>query len=326
MKENNKGNNFGKNVRIARKVKNRMREVERQREKQGKEPWTEEQRKRYIKGETKKELRKSKIRAVIVALVGTNIFSVGTTALLNEKNSDIKKSNNEISIDVKNKDKDVKIKNMPDDKNIFINGIKVNTEELKKKEEEDNELVNNVKKDIESLETKEEILNYVKDIFVDEYNKQNNDNINRDQITFYKTRESEYVYQDEAENGDMILKSEYVNDKDKKYIDTAIGVITAKINKGEATFYEKIMNYNNKIQTVYGYNKTAEKYEDNVLVKVGDVVDKGIDWSTAIEQEENDWSVNNKYKQRFIDAVKEYKERQIEEIRQPRINSDYEIE
>lgn len=326
MKENNKGNNFGKNVRIARKVKNRMREVERQREKQGKEPWTEEQRKRYIKWETKKELRKSKIRAVIVALVGTNIFSVGTTALLNEKNSDIKKSNNEISIDVKNKDKDVKIKNMPDDKNIFINGIKVNTEELKKKEEEDNELVNNVKKDIESLETKEEILNYVKDIFVDEYNKQNNDNINRDQISFYKTRQTEYVYEDRAENDDKILRKEYVNNKDKECLDTEKGVITATIDKGETTFYEAIMNYNNKFQTVYDYDKTVEKYEDNVLVKVGDVVDKGIDWSTAKEQKENDWTVNNKYKQRFIDAVKEYKERQIEEIRQPRINSDYEIE
>ena len=31
-------------------------------------------------------------------------------------------------------------------------------------------------------------------------------------------------------------------------------------------------------------------------------------------------------KKRFIDVNKEYKERQIEEIRQPRINSDYEIE
>ena len=323
MNEKNKRNHFGRDARIAKKVKNRIKEIETQREKQGKEPWTEEQRKRYMKWEIKKELRKSNIRAMIVALVGTNIFTgIGTTALLNEKNGDIEKSKNEISIDVGNRDKDIKIKNMPDDRNIFINGIKVNAEELKQKEKEDNEFENNVRKDIESLETKEEILNYIKDIYVNEYNKQNNDNINRKQVSFYKTREDEKIYLDEAKNGDMILRNEYVNEKNKKYVDISTGVISATIDKGEAIFEETIMNYNNKFQTVYKYNKKVERYENNVLAKVGNVIDKGIDWSAAKDQEENDWTVKNKYKQRFIEAVKEYKEKQIEEIKQPIINKD----
>ena len=88
MNEKNKRNHFGRDARIAKKVKNRIKEIEIQREKQGKEPWTEEQRKRYMKWEIKKELRKSNIRAMIVALVGTNIFTgIGTTALLKEKSA-----------------------------------------------------------------------------------------------------------------------------------------------------------------------------------------------------------------------------------------------
>ena len=120
----------------------------------------------------------------------------------------------------------------------------------------------------------------------------------------------------------MILRNEYVNEKNKKYVDISTGVISATIDKGEAIFEETIMNYNNKFQTVYKYNKKVERYENNVLAKVGNVIDKGIDWSAAKDQEENDWTVKNKYKQRFIEAVKEYKEKQIEEIKQPIINKD----
>ena len=58
MNEKNKRNHFGRDARIAKKVKNRIKEIETQREKQGKEPWTEEQRKRYMKWEIKKELIK----------------------------------------------------------------------------------------------------------------------------------------------------------------------------------------------------------------------------------------------------------------------------
>lgn len=316
MKEKNKRNEFGRAARIAKKVNIKIEELEKNRKK----PFTAEEKRRRIRWETKKELRKSNIRAFIVAIAGTMVTGIGTTALLSEGNKEIKKSKNEISIDVGNKDKDIKIKNMPDDRNIFVDGIKVNTKELK--EREDKELENNVKEDIESLKTREEILNYIKEIYVDEYNKQNNDNINKNQIVFSKIRQDKKVSQDKAKNGDMILRKDCSNDNDKKYLDISTGVITAIIDKGDAKFYETIMNYNNKIQTVYDSNETVEKYEDNVLVKVGDVVDKGIDWSTAKDETENDWITKDKYKQRFIEAVKEYKERQIEEIKQPRINND----
>lgn len=319
MKANNKRNEFGRAARIAKKVKIRIQEMEKQREKDGKEPFTPEQKKRYIKWETKKELRKSNIRAMIFALVGTSALTgIGTTALLNEKNGEIKKSKSEISIDAGKEDKDIKIKNVPDDRDVFINEIKVDVEKLN----EDIELENNIKKDIESLGTQEELLNYIKDIYVEEYNKQNNDNITENQVSLMKKRADEYIYKDKANNGDMIFKQEYTNDTNKKYMDLSAGVITAIIDKGEATLKEKILNYNNEFKTVYNYSKDVEKYEDNTLVKVGNVIDKGIDWYVAREQEDTSVLVKDEYKNRFVTALTEYKNKQIEEIKQPIINEE----
>lgn len=321
MKANNKRNEFGRAARIAKKVKIRIQEMEKQREKDGKEPFTPEQKKRYIKWETKKELRKSNIRAMIFALVGTSALTgIGTTALLNEKNGEIKKSKSEISIDAGKEDKDIKIKNVPDDREVFVDGIKVNVESLK--QDEENQLKSKIAKDVELLETQEELLNYIKDIYVEEYNKQNNDNITENQVSLMKKRADEYIYKDKANNGDMIFKQEYTNDTNKKYMDLSAGVITAIIDKGEATLKEKILNYNNEFKTVYNYSKDVEKYEDNTLVKVGDVIDKGIDWYVAREQEDTSVLVKDEYKNRFVTALTEYKNKQIEEIKQSIINEE----
>ena len=56
-------------------------------------------------------------------------------------------------------------------------------------------------------------------------------------------------------------------------------------------------------------------YENNALIKVGKILDKGIDWSTSIDQKDTNEKIKQNYKKQFIDSIVEFKENQIEEIK-----------
>lgn len=317
MKEKNKRNEFGRAARISKKVNTKIEELEKNRKK----PFTPEEKRRRIKWETKKELRKSNIRAFIVAIVGTNMLTgIGTTAALNEGNKEIKKSENEISIDVEKAEKDIKIKNLPDDRKVFIEGIKVDIENINQEQE----LRNNAKTDVEIMEKESEdfVKEYLKNIYAEEYNKQNKDNINAEQIRINSSIQRKKIYKDIDSNGEIIYKEDEIGDKNKNYINTEEGVMTITIKKDDGIFEEKAIKVDNKFYTVYNDNKNIEEYKKNVLEKVGNVIDKGVDWNVARYEEENDYDKKEEYKEKFIEAIKEYKEMQIEEDKQPRIKED----
>ena len=61
--------------------------------------------------------------------------------------------------------------------------------------------------------------------------------------------------------------------------------------------------------------KGIEDSENNVLIKVGKILDKGIDWSTSIDQKDTNEKIKQNYKKQFIDSIVEFKENQIEEIK-----------
>ena len=75
----------------------------------------------------------------------------------------------------------------------------------------------------------------------------------------------------------------------------------------------------NSIQQILNDGKNnyqgISDYENNALIKVGKILDKGIDWSTSIDQKDTDEKIKQNYKKQFVDAIVEFKENQIEEIK-----------
>ena len=241
---------------------------------------TKEERHKITKNVKRKVARENLVRGVFMA-IGISIGAGGHALLTAGSNENTNKNQVESEINLENQ---------------------LTEEQIRE----------NVEKEINELETPEEILNYVKDIWANEYNTQNNEDITKEQVKFYKERETVNVFRDTATNGDTILRE----GKEHSNINTDAGVITAYINKTDNNTKQKIINYFGIYQTLYSMDENVEKYEDNLLVDLASIIDCGIDWSVVINQEETEYSVKQIYINRLIDAVTEYESRKTKEIEQ----------
>lgn len=265
---------------------------------------TKEERHKIAKSVKRKVARENIVRGVFMA-IGISIGAGGHALLTAGNNEETNKNqiNSEMNLEYKN------------DRQEFVDGLKVDTVPLNidnVEELTEEQIRENVEKDINELETPEEVLSYIKDIWANEYNIQNNEEIAREQVKFYKERETVNVFRDIASNGDTILRE----GKEKSNISTDAGVITAYINKADKITKQKIINYYGIYQTLYSMDENVEKYEDNFLVDLAPIIDSGIDWSVVIKQEETEYSVKQIYKNRLIDAVTEYESEKANEIEQ----------
>lgn len=238
------------------------------------------------------------IRGAFLAL-GVTISASGCAPLLTSGNEETNKQQTETEID--------------NERNEFVNGLAVDktpTVPEEKDNSKNSQIRDNVKKEIEELETPEEVLNYIKEIYINEYNEQNNENYTTEQLKFHKTRDTEKLHKDTAINGDIIIKEGY---EENNYVDTTAGVITASIKSEDDYIKEKIVNNAYSYKTVYAKDEIVDKYEDNFLVSLAPIVDKGIDWSVAMDKEETSNEVKEKYKNRLIDSVTEYETEKMNE-------------
>lgn len=301
---------FGIGVRDARKAKEKIKEINEYNEKNGKPLLTKEQEKKVTAKVVKQESKRRKIKTLVAALGLTTLLSVGEgVALLNSGNDGVEKSKNEITIDAGESGKDIKIKNAGD-RNVFIDGIKVNQENLGKDQE--TTLEENVEKEVENLETPEDVIDYLKTVYANEYNEEHNTNISKENVNITKNRDGISLVEDKDENDNDIIRSKNENDpKDIKTVDIESGVITAKVyDEGK-----NLLSIQQVLNDGKNNYKEISNYENNTLIKVGKIIDKGIDWSTSMNKEENSSTIKQQYKQQFIDSIVEFKEKQIEEIK-----------
>lgn len=306
----NKDKAFSIGVKDARKAKEKIREINEYNEKNGKPLLTKEQERKVRAKVVKQESKRRKIKALIAALGLTSAISIGEgVALLNPGNDGVDKSKHEITIDAGEVEKDIKIKNMGDG-NVFIDGIKVNQEDLGKDQEAT--LEENVEKEVEKLKTSVEVIEYLKTVYANEYNEEYNTNVNKENVEITKNREGISLVEDKDENGNDIIRNINKNDpEDIKTVDIESGVVTAKVydeNKNMLSIQQVLNDGKNNY-------KGIEDSENNVLIKVGKILDKGIDWSTSIDQKDTDEKIKQNYKKQFIDSIVEFKENQIEEIK-----------
>lgn len=249
------------------------------------------------------------IKGLLAALGLSSIMNIGEgVALLNSGKDGVEKSKNEITIDVGEAEKDIKIKNLGD-KEVFIEGIKVSNEDLE--EISDTTLEDTVVKEVESKKTPDDVLNYLKDIYIQEYNEQNQTNLTRDDVLdIMRNKEGKFLVEDKDEKGNDIIRNRNENDpKDVKTVDISRGLITVRVNDQNSTIVQQVLNTGN-----YNYTSVAG-YDNKVLEEVEKIMDTGITWEDKMDEEDLGDRKKQGYKQNFIKSIVEYKEKQIEEIK-----------
>lgn len=200
-------------------------------------------------------------------------------------------------------------------------------EELSNLENYDKDLRVNAKEKVESLD-KDKTLYYIKQIYSEDYNKNNEEEIEVENVRFEKNSTENKgiaLYKDKAQNGDEIIRAIISSNNDKARQEGLIAIngvcLSAIIKDGDEYKVERAMNYNGRYIQVYDQNEEVNKYESNTLSELGEVVRTGIDrWST-MENENVDYANEVTYKERFINAIyeydknKQYDEKNVQEIK-----------
>lgn len=288
----------------------------------------------------KRVARRTRGRVALVSMFALVSFTgMQSKNLLNERNyRGIYNNQEEVSTDAEEIDnKKISINNVSDNRELFINGLKVETSEIEesknmeqentntkvyssnnliKQEELENnnfdDIKENIEEEINNLDTSDEILEYIKNLYVNEYNSLNNANITANDIRFEQIQRG-VLYHDKAENGDDIVR----NCQESEYegigipVQTDLKMVNCIIqNDG---FIEKQSVTNNygsgEYVSVYSKDEKVEKADVTPLNKLGGVIDNGIDYYSAIKN--NNTQELNIYKGRFINSLVEYKQSEI---------------
>ena len=275
--------------------------------KEGKELSREEENK-IIRKVSKKIKKEYTVRGLFLAM-GLSAGIAGTKLLNEVNNVGITQTENSINIDAIKAGKDVYIENDSKDnkytpREIFLNNNKVDLDA------QTNEIKENVTEEIDGLKNKKDVLNYVKDIYAEEYNETNGNNITKKDISISKEIFLVEVKKDKAKNGDDILRYEYGSEGYPK------GIYTIQVKTGNGIETQVISrDSSNKKVRVYDSEETVEEYKENEASKLANVIMSGTDYGIALEEKENNpVDTMDTYKTRFVNAITENREKKINKI------------
>ena len=123
-----------------------------------------------------------------------------------------------------------------------------------------------VVKEVESKKTPNEVLDYLKDIYIQEYNNEYKTNFDRSSVSeIYRTREDNgfFLVKDRDQNGNEIIryKNEYDSKEDK--VDISGGLIKVVVTDENSKIIQEVLNDgNNNYTGIANYdNKALEKVE-----------------------------------------------------------------
>ena len=268
---------------INKKVRKEIRRTERRK---GRE--LERNEKRAIK---KAIINKMRTRATILGAVGL----LGITGALGiGAKKEVKQLNQGIETQIEN------TKNAHDE---FAKGLSV---EIPEEDLEKTEAL----QEIENLKTPENVLNYVKQMYIEKYNENNNTEFGIENVKLYKFSENKVFYEDENGIQRYCTEKEY-EEMGGKGVDGNLPVIEAVIAGGEKNILERVaQQQNGEITNIYNKNEIVEEDKEKTLTQLGEVVLTGINYYTSMQQEETSWGIKNEYKDRFANAIADYKREQ----------------
>lgn len=258
-----------------------------------------------------KHVRRAKntLRGIIIAgTFGVGVLAGHNSGKLPSANVKVEETDKNVKIDAtkadKNKDIDMKIARN-DKRDLFINGIKVEFNEVNQNET----IEETVEKEVNKLSNKEDVLNYLKGLYIDNYNNEHQKGLTAQNVELYKTRTDNLKdYKDIAGNKYYKVTSENTGNIEKDY-----GVIRATVKDGNRVVKnEYAVNGNgdySEYMPVYDESEEVEEADKNPMYGVGAVIDTGIDYSSNIDTKNK-----NVYKERFEKTIIKLKQKQINEI------------
>lgn len=262
----------------------------------------------------KEEARRARVKVTAIGLSALVLGSGITGALVGTHNSKIKGITDgkaAIEINMDEVQKNIEVKNVADNKEskhaLFVKDLQeaaVNGEATQNKEIEEE-----TKQEIESLENSDEVLEYVKKLYVAQYNRLNKDQIDTKDIKFSKSKANKVLYKDEAQNGDEILR--VCTDSEAKDMkinrNTDYSEISVKIDTENVKKEERVGYNGNKFVTLYGKDEEVVADQHTILCDLGEVALQGINTSISMDQKDTSSEIKEEYKEKFIKAVIDYK-------------------
>lgn len=251
----------------------------------------------------KKVIKELRVRGAILGTVG--ILGIGGAIALNSRNNVPELPEGRIETELEQETENSKSK-----RDKYIESLQ---EGIRTEDEISTEILEKIEQEIENLKTPEEVLEYTKQIYVDNYNEQNEEKIETSDVKIRKNSFNKVFYKDKAQNGDEILRfcSESKAEKMGIGIDGEQPIISVEI-RGESR--EAVAQYMEDYISVYSENEVVQQYEEGSLVDLAEVVQAGIDRSTSMVQEETSIANKEKYKQRFIKAVAENRQNKQKQL------------
>ena len=264
----------------------------------------EKHERRALNREEKREiknnvLKKMRTRATVLGLVG--VLGVGAFTVYNINKDDVKGLGDGTKIETE-------AENSGNSRDEFVKGLTVEIPEGII-----DEVKTEVLHEVQELQSSEEVLNYVKEMYAEQYNENNNTDISAEDVKFYKTTFDKVFYEDENGILRYCTEKEY-QEMGKKGVDGNLPVISATVSNEEGSIEEKVaQKQNGEIVNIYEKDEVVEQDKETTLTQLGDVVLAGINYSTAIEQEGNSFQTKRNYQNQLVDAIAEYREQQESE-------------
>lgn len=164
---------------------------------------------------------------------------------------------------------------------------------------------------VNSLETSDKVLNYIKTIYANDYNKSHEEQVSAENIHLYKQILDFSLYEDTAENGDKIVRFSNENGKKTNEGDNGsiLTISVAKDNKNLLS--EEVTYWNNKFVNVYYKNAEVAEAGTNSLTnntELGYAISIGLTYYRALYEYEQSKSSHafdyaQTYKQALINSL-----------------------
>lgn len=289
-----------------RTIKEAEKEIERREKRKGRE-LTQKEKNRVIK-EVDRKRKKRRVFGGVFLSLGIGIGAFGTNLINEYNNKGIEQDKKAVNIDMSKSDKDIKIETKNSANKVWVDGIKVDPNA------EEKEIKENLREEINNLKTGEEVLNYIKEIYIEEYNKVSEEKVNISDITLYREQYMVRLDEDKAENGDKIYRiSEGYKTKQER-VAFPDGAIAIKVRTDKGIITEKIAEKDGEYFIVYDRKEKVEKDEKNTATKLGTILENGITLSFLREENEIEGKIDSEEEREYSQIVRNYENKLIEEI------------
>lgn len=308
------GKKLIENLKLLKEMRN-IDDIKKQEEiiKKQAEEETQKRLRMELKKITRSNANSAKIKVTLASMIGVFTIggigagAVGQYALTSARENQKK----EITVDASEYPNGVNVENIKSDRQVLLDGLDAREYVQKSIEQKMREKVT---KEVDNLKNSDDVLRYLKEFYVNEYNKRNEEDITTDNVVLYiefkdATGALYKLYDDVAENGDKIIrrtkKKDIVNGYTTDLISATVRDSENQLIKSEYSSYEKGV-----CTKVYGDDEQVEEYYDGCLEDVGNLIRQGLCYYAELDNDNE----HDKASSRSIEAMSQYRRDLIDAI------------